>query len=308
MTINEILEKYSGDTSAEYTKLGIFPFDILKMFVPGSFIQFAGETNTGKTIIALHIALKFCQQGKKVLYIDADNAITSERLESVSLSQYTQSSFFLLKLNTFTEVEEAIDAFIEDNTSLIIVDSLPCLINENYLKISGKKKISINNNNSNYDSRPLGLFFKKYKVLAAKNKTSFVFINNFRTNIVMPIGTVLKRYGPKCVDYSCSTIIELCNIPKKHKFGDFQKGFPAFSGKLLGMKVVKNIHGASEIILPISLSYANGILDIVYAIYFYKKQHLVNDLELKEFTKAAFENQELFDKMAKFYLSEGGDV
>lgn len=124
----------------------------------------------------------------------------------------------------------------------------------------------------------------------------------------MPIGTVLKRYGPKCVDYSCSTIIELCNIPKKHKFGDFQKGIPTFAGKLLGMKVVKNSHGTSEIILPILLSYKDGIRNIVYAIYFHKKQHLVDDSELKEFTKAVFENQELFDKMAKFYLSEGGDV
>ena len=306
-----LLKKYADYTvNTEDLKINIFPLDLLDAFTPGAFTQIVGEANSGKTTMALQIALSYCSLGKTVLYIDADNSVTNNKLKTIGLSSYDGTYFNLFKINNFESLEEVIDGFIEESVSLVIIDSLPNLINSGYLNLKhkgAKKGISITNNNSNYDSRPLNLLFKKYKALANQTKTTFLIINSFRTKIVMPIGTILKRYGPKCTDQDCTTILEICNIPAKHKYVDFKAMCSKLPGVCLGLKVIKSINSATEIIIPAFLEYGKGIVNECYiAYYLMKKKDSISPLTVAEFNNIKGKNVAIpFEELAAFYRKDG---
>lgn len=277
---------------SSYIETNIFPIDIIKALSNGSFLQIVGETNTYKTRLSLMIALSYCQKKQRVLYIDSDNSINNETLSLFKLNEYLGNNFYIFKKNLFDEVENVIDSFIcNKKPELIIIDSLPNLINTGYanLKHEGRDKgISIVNNNSNYESRPLNLFIRKYKAVANKYKINFILVNNLRNKVIMPIGTVVKRYGPKCVDYSCSIILETCTIPSKHKYNEFTTMCSKLNGNIIGIKVIKNTNGKSNYIIPIFISSNVYINTALYFIYYKKK---LEKLEIVPLTEIEIEHE-----------------
>lgn len=287
----QILNKFNKTkdelNESSYIETNILPLDILKALSNGSFVQIAGETNTYKTRLALLIAFSYCKNNQNVLYIDADNSINKKTLSLFKLNEYLGSSFYIFKESSFDEVENIIDGFISNlKPALIIIDALPSLINNGYvnLKHEGRDKgISISNNNSNYESRPLNLFIRKYKAVASKQKVNFLLINNLRNKVAMPVGTVVKRYGPKCIDYSCSIIFETCTISKKHKYNDFATMCNKLNGNVIGLKVVKNSNGKANYIIPIFIS-PNLYLNTALCFIYYKKK--MEDMEIIPLTES----------------------
>lgn len=251
----------------------ILPFDMLKTFYGGSFVQLAGESCIGKTTIALQLALAFCQSNKRVLFIDANNTITDFRLKQCGLSNYLDKEFVYSKINSFEEVEEFLDENISTKKfNLIIIDALPALINTGYLNLKRKgrdKGISIMNNNTNYDSRPLNLFIRKYKAVACEYNLNFLLINDFRNKIVMPKGTVEKRFGVKSLDCASTTILELISLPNKAIYRKFKDIFkPLNNGTTLAIKVVKSNTCKPDFLIPIFLEFGLG-LSLIHNIIFY---------------------------------------
>lgn len=270
-----------GDISQEI-KTGLLPFDNLKIFnTCGTFIQLVGETNCGKTSISLQVALGFCKQEKNVVYIDSEGVINETRLHKIGLSEYCNTNFFYVRENDFKEVETVLDKMIATGKiDLVIVDSLPGLINSGYLNLEakGKKKgISIDNNNTNYESRPLGLFIHKYKAISSNFGVNFLLINGFRNKIDRRIGTIKKRFGVKTLDYSSTTILEICEtIPKDERikqFKDLFKDLP--NGIPLCLKVIKSNVIQQDIGFPFFFEYGIGISSFHYLVYFLWESKLI---------------------------------
>ena len=236
--------------------------------------QIVGESGTGKTSIALQIALAFCKLNKKVLYIDAENRISDDKLNAFNLLGFNNNLFFYCNISTFSKVETVIDAYISTGEiSLILVDSLPSLINEGYLNIksstSKKAGISISNNNSNYDSRPLGLFLKKYNSLANIMGFSMVLINQYRCKIDKRIGTLTARFGPKYLDNICSTIIKI----KANSTSDYSKQLSSLKNCCIGeFEVIKSNCLSPKTIIPFCFEYGKGIKSIYDTVYYMIQQ------------------------------------
>lgn len=199
----------------ERIRCGITPIDKLLSggFATGEIVQLVGETHTGKTTLSLQIAYNFCKQGKNVLFIDAKGDITPELLQQQLLMNYHKKQFFYVKEDVFTEVEKQLDKFIATGEiDLIIIDSLPSLINGRVIKLDSNKKITADNKNTNAGTKPLIHITNKLKKLSMQYGICLLFISEFREKVDRLRGSIDKVFGPKCLSYESSSIIQVKKI------------------------------------------------------------------------------------------------
>ena len=183
----------------------------------GSKVQIVAESSTGKSTLALQIAKNFCRKNLNVLYIDTENSISKELIETTECTNYlatedkSDGMIALLKESDFDTVNEKLDTLLKSGVfKLIIIDSLASMISNSYLQLNSKDKIiPLTNNNTNYESRPLNLFINKYSNLANKYNVAIIYINQFRNKVDPKNGTILKEYGNKIVRYNSDIIIRL---------------------------------------------------------------------------------------------------
>lgn len=88
-----------------------------------------GESNTGKTTIALQCAVSAGRKDWSTLYIDCKNNFSVNRLAQIALDNlsFISSNILVSKLQSFREqtlLIENIDNYISKNTALIIVDTI----------------------------------------------------------------------------------------------------------------------------------------------------------------------------------------
>ena len=259
----------------EKVETGILSFDtILDGGINSpSIIQIVGEHSTGKSSIVLQIAYLLCKKGKKILYIDSENKLTPSKLKQFGLDKYNDKEFFYCNEAVFSKIETILDAFIDTGEIfLVIIDSIPSLLNEGFLNINGQSSkkggISITNNNSNYDSRPLGQLLKKYSALAKDRGFSMLLVNQYRCKIDKRIGTISSRYGPKYMDNICNVIIKV----KSNSSSDYAKKLSNLKGcSVNDFEVVKSDCLAPKTIVPFCFEYGKGIQNKYDALYYLLK-------------------------------------
>ena len=257
-------------------RLNVFPLDLLfSSGINDEIIQIAGDSGTGKTLLSLQLAQIYCKNEKKVLYLSTQNSVNQDRLQQYGLVQFLNSQFFICKAQTFKVAEEILDKFIAtDEIDLVIVDSIANILNDGYLNINheGKSKgISIDNYNSNYESRPLSLFVRKYSALASNKHFTLVLVSSMRQKIGK-MGTVEKRFGPKALDGCCSTIIKI-NKPKTTRFYKLFENVNL--GTSLEIEVIKSntIKPSSKI--PLYLVYDYGVDDMYNLVYYLSVHNVI---------------------------------
>ena len=195
----------------------------------GSKIQFVAESSIGKSTIALQISKNFCKKGLNVLYVDTENSISKEMLESTGCIDYYnkgESDFgelVLLKESDFDTVGRSLDiCFKSEHFSLIIIDSLASLVSNCYTDLSSQKNVkSLVNNNTNFESRPINLFINKYSSLANKYNVAILYINQYRNKVDPFKGTILKEFGNKIVRYNSDVIIKIKKIEDVWQSDDY---------------------------------------------------------------------------------------
>lgn len=271
LSIEDIIQELKDDKeSKEPLKAGLLPLDLIFPYgINDEVIQIAGDSGTGKTLLALELAKVYCNQGRKVLYLNTQNSVNRDRLEQYNLNQFINTQFFIFKEQTFKKSEELLDKFIgTDELDLVIVDSIANLVNDGYLNLKheGKSKgISIDNYNSNYDTRPLSLFIRKYSALASNKHFTLVLVSSMRQKVHKTLGTIEKRFGPKSLDGCCSTIIKI-NKPKSSKF---YKTFENLNqGTSLEFEVIKSNTINPNFKIPYYLVYAYGIDELYNLVYY----------------------------------------
>lgn len=225
-------------------KSSITPLDNLLQggFSYGEIVQLVGETKTGKTTLALQVAHSFCSQNKNVLFIDAKGDVRTELLQVTSLLPYLNKRFFYVKEAIFTKVEEHLEEFIKTGQiDLIIIDSLPSLINEKSFRLDGTKRIKSDNNNTNVGTRPLVFLINKLKKLSNEYQIHLLFVNEFRNKVDTFKGTINKVFGPKCLEYESNSIIQVrkatsTNATFKKHFESLEKSGIGVSDELVPLK------------------------------------------------------------------------
>ena len=277
-TKNVKVERFKGDSLSKIIySTGIYPLDfILNGGIRESeSYQFISESGVGKTTIALQLARNFCSNDKKVVYVDSECSLETDLLESVGIYKYYEAgSFIYVRESVFSTLEHKLDDLLSSDDmdiSLIIIDSIAALVPEDLAKT--EKGMSITTKDTNSSSRQLTLFLNKYKTLSAQKKFSIILINQYRNEIDMKRGAVLKAFGPKNVKYNSDVIIQIKNNTKCYDFKDIV-------GKLdnmtdLVLEVVKSNKNPPKEYIPICFIYGKGISTYVTYLYAMLKLNII---------------------------------
>jgi DNA repair protein RadB len=87
-----------------------------------------GESNTGKTTLAMQCAVKSAKNGLKTIYIDSDNTFSVMRLSQIAHSDNLVSSLiYILKPRSFHEqslLVESLDKYLAKDVNLVVVDTI----------------------------------------------------------------------------------------------------------------------------------------------------------------------------------------
>lgn len=247
----------------------------------GSKIQIVAEASTGKSTLALQISKNFCKNKLNVLYVDTENSITSELLKSTGCIDYCDidseeiGEFVLLKESDFNTVNDKLDKCIKSKYfQLIIVDSLASMVSNCYIDNNSKGEIvSLTNNNTNFESRPLNLFINKYSNLANKYNIAILYVNQYRNKVDPKNGTILKEFGNKIVRYNSDMVIKI----KKDKEGIWQDENGIFSNDKETNKNKLPTHAKLNFVLDKSNKMVTGTSVDTYIKYGYGIDEMLDD-------------------------------
>ena len=268
----DMVDNYLDDLNTIPTNIFALDFILKGGIEESTTYQLVSESGMGKSTIALTVARNICDQGKHVVYIDSEGSISKQLLESIGLIPYLDEKLFTyIRESTFSKVETILDKLIStDEVSLVIVDSIATLVNEDFIDL--KNGLSITTKNTYYTTGPLVLFMNKYKSLAMSKKFSLLLINQYRNTIDMKKGTILKEYGSKNTKYNSDVILRIGPIKSGSDYYDFKRMTKPFeNGTELCFEVVKSNKASPTESVPFYLVYGKGISDVCNYLYALQK-------------------------------------
>ncbi len=183
--LKKLKENYKSMEDPIFIKSGSIVLDaLLGGGIPqGTYIVWSSESGIGKSTGSLVVSLSYCNQGKKVLYLDPEGGVNWSQLDGIGLTPHMydedtnpDGNFYYYRIQTFRDAEEFLDELIED-VDLIVIDSITSLLP------TRKKEASSEDILPGMDSAIASSFLRKYKADSVKFGTSFIFINQMRTKI-----------------------------------------------------------------------------------------------------------------------------
>lgn len=166
----------------------------------GTFIEIASESGCGKSTMCLHIAKKYCSQGKRVIYIDTESGLNGNQIDCFGMRQYVDECLFVpVRLQTYGEVDTFLSTILDDKeVSLIIYDSITATVPS---KLTEKNVDEMNE--PGVAARIQSNFMQKFKARFKNTDKTVIFVNQLRTKIAMGYGqiTKLSQAGGQALGY-----------------------------------------------------------------------------------------------------------
>lgn len=162
----------------------------------GSIVEIHGLENTGKTALALHIAKKFQNCNKKILYVDADRALC---VEYMAMCGVKKRNIYMLNMDTLENVFDAIRTLIPV-FDLIVIDTLSAIPTDAEMMCAGQYLET-----QNKTAKILANTWAIIKHDLVRNNSTMIVINQMREKIGVMWGNPLFALGGRALK-SYSTI------------------------------------------------------------------------------------------------------
>lgn len=155
----------------------------------GVFVEIASESGCGKSTMCLHIAKKYCSQGKRVIYIDTESGLNGNQIDCFGMREYVDEMLFIpVRLQTYGQVDEFLCQILEDKeVALIIYDSITATVPG---RLTEKNVDEMNE--PGVAARIQSNFMQKFKARFKNSNKTVIFVNQLRTKIAMGYGQVTK--------------------------------------------------------------------------------------------------------------------
>lgn len=228
----------------QFISTGIPELDkICKGFPVGKVSEIYGLEGVGKTSLTLQSVAGLQKNKKKVLFIDVENALNTERAKHFGID--------LTKLAVSTEptVEGVADlvANYMGEYDAIVVDSIAAMVPEaEFEGETGEAHMGLK-------ARVMGQFMRKVVSRLNESKCALIFINQQRFDL-QPFSAKFYTPGGKAIPFAAMLRIELTS-PQKDKIEQTVKGEKTRTGKWITAKIVKNKTGAPYVEARFKLLY-----------------------------------------------------
>lgn len=212
--IGELTKKYGDNTlqqldSENVTKVecvstGLPSLDyILGGGVPkGRIIEIFGPESGGKTTMALTMLARCQEDGKKVVYIDAENGLDPRYVENLGVDM---SKLIINQPNSGEEALDIVEKFCQTGAvSIIVVDSVAQLVPRSV----GEKEID-GTANIGTTARLLSQTLPRISNAAARTGTIVIFINQIRMKIGMMYGNPETTPGGLALKFAAGVRLEV---------------------------------------------------------------------------------------------------
>ena len=155
----------------------------------GVFIEIASESGCGKSTMCLHVARKYCSQGKRVIYIDTESGLNGNQIDCFGLREYVNQLLFVpVRLQTYGEVDDFLCKVLDDpEVALIIYDSITATVPGRLTEKNVDEMCE-----PGVAARLQSNFMQKFKARFKNSNKTVIFVNQLRTKIAMGYGQVTK--------------------------------------------------------------------------------------------------------------------
>lgn len=197
-------------------------------FPLGRVSEIYGMEGVGKTSLTLQSIAGMQKAGKKILFIDVENALNIARAKQFGVK--------LDKLAVSTEVTiEVIADLVSEHCSsfdAIVIDSLAAMVpGAEYDGQAGEVHMGLK-------ARQMGQFMRKIIKPLADSKCALIFVNQQRMSLD-PYGPKRFTPGGKAVPFATSLRIELTSL-KRDKIQSAEVGDKSISGQWVNAQIVKS--------------------------------------------------------------------
>lgn len=191
----------------------------------GRIIEIFGPESSGKTTLALHIIASAQKMGGKAAYIDAEHALDPEYAKRIGVKI---NDLFISQPDDGEEALIIMENLVRSNSiALIVIDSVAALTPKAEIEGEmGAQHIGL-------QARLMSQALRKITALAAKSKTTIIFINQIRMQIGIMFGNPETTSGGRALRFYASVRIDIRRIAQ------IKKG-EEVTGSRIKVKVVKN--------------------------------------------------------------------
>ena len=259
----------------------------------GTFIEIASESGCGKSTMCLHIAKKYCSQGKRVIYIDTESGLNANQIECFGMRQYVDNMLFIpVRLQTYGEVDDFLTKVINDpDVSLIIYDSITATVPA---RLTEKNVDEMNE--PGVAARAQSYFMQKFKARFKNSNKTVIFVNQLRTKIAMGYGQITKlaQAGGQALGYYMDVRLMLKKVKMlEQTLPGYEKPVPY--GCDLAIWADKNRFARPFLKKVISIHFGKGISN-AGAVRTVLEYHGIVEYVLRKGYKVKYKNEELMLK------------
>ena len=278
----KLSKNYKTFTETTYIPTGSLIMDtVMGGGLPvGKMIELASDAGAGKTTIVLSMCVDLLKQGKKVIYLDHEGAVTTSQLQGIGVLPYLynetknpEGTFFLFQVMTYSDSEQILNQLLGSGEfALVVIDSVTAMVADEYLEDVVHPEANdgkdVTDMRPAVDARLLGKFTKKFKAVCTKWNVTMILINQLRTNLnITGVGISTKiSTGGACIEFFPDIRLRL-----ERPIPIYQKRLNPLNGEIEDQQVgctatiyaYKNKLTAGKIKVPITIVYGRGISNLL---------------------------------------------
>lgn len=256
----------------------------------GKVIEIASDAGAGKTTITLSMCRELLLQGKKIIYLDHEGAVTSSQLQGIfgvnpetgnyyadewlfDAETNPNGRFCLFQVMTYSDAEEVLDNLLGSREfSVVVIDSVTAMVADEYLmdveNPDSKEGKDVTDMRPAVDARLLGKFLKKFKAVCTKYDVTMILINQLRTNLnITGMGQSTKiSTGGAAVEFYPDIRLRLekpqpiYQTRKNNLTGEEEKQQIGITASIYAIKTKL---GTGKIKVPITIVFGKGISNLL---------------------------------------------